>query len=332
MKASDAADGAKEALLHVFEHRRAVLLDSGETARKMEKLLEEITKNEPDVVGLDWGPYGYKRIYEHHLEIEKERRHHSDGTVEERFVSAHFGSSDRKLNDDLIKYVEKLKRTPSWKPHPPPPGHKDLRYFIEYEDVYVDEDGKRIPNPFPEKSEQTEDILPEQTDGVLSDVPMGNPSEEIPLEIPQKDPDLIITQEEVDAWQGSLGTLEVNEIEEIRELFEQAVGIPLERFLEMSDAEIEADFHKQFYSSPSEAPIVEEFEKLETPSGTDVSALSKADFERQLLEKYSQSRFKRAAAFLNHHGPEIGLQRLQEVDPEVAADVQQFLQKQQEEE
>ena len=119
---------------------------------------------------------------------------------------------------------------------------------------------------------------------------------------------------------------------EIRDIFEQAAGIPIERFLEMSDAEIASKFQAQFSVSPSEdATVVEKLEKLKTLSGTDVSTRSKRDFERRLLEKYSVSRFKRAVSFLNHHGPEIGLRRLQEVDPDVAADVKRFLQKQQEE-
>ncbi len=332
LQASSVAESTKEILLRVFEHRRAVLLDSGNTARKMEILLEEITKKEPDVVALDWGTSGYKKIYEHHLEIEKERRHHPDGTVEEVFVFAHYGSTDRKLSKALTKYVDELKRIPPGKPHPPPPEHKDLRYFIEYEDVYVDENGKRVSNPLPKELEQAADVLPEQAADVLPDVLTENPSEEIPFELSQKHPDTMITPEEVETWQSFLDTLEVNEMAEIRDIFEQAAGIPIERFLEMSDAKIASKFQAQFSVSPSEdATVVEKLEKLKTLSGTDVSTRSKRDFERRLLEKYSVSRFKRAVSFLNHHGPEIGLRRLQEVDPDVAADVKRFLQKQQEE-
>lgn len=327
VKASDASESAKKALLSVFEHRRAVLLDSGKTTRKMEKLLEEIKKTEPDVEGLDWGPHGYKKIYEHHLEIKKRRTHHPDGSVEEELRSTHFGSSDPVLQRALEKYIEELKWTPPWKSHPLPPQHEDLRYFVEYEDVYVDEEGKRIPNPSPQTPDQKKDMP--------SEVPTGNPSEEIPPELSQENPELIITQEEVDSWQGSLDTLEVDEIEKIESLFEQAVGIPLNRFLEMSDAEIEAEFKRQFNFSPSstdiEMTLGEEFEKFMTPSENESSLSVRARFESNLREKYSPLRFKQAIAILNHHGPEVGLRRLQEIDPEVAADVQRFLQKQQEE-
>ena len=222
VKASDAAESAKKALLSVFEHRRAILLDSGTTAHNMIKRLEEIRKTEPDVVSLNWGGQGYKKIYEHHLEINKRRTHHPDGTVEEVLKGTHFRSSDQVLHRALEKYIEKLKWIPPWKSHPPPPKHKDLRYFVEYEDVYVDEDGKRIPNPSPQTPEQKKDGP--------SEVSTSKPSEEIPLELPQESPELIITEEEVDSWQESLDTLEMDEMKKIGPLFEQAVGIPLNRF------------------------------------------------------------------------------------------------------
>lgn len=328
VKASDAAESAKKALLSVFEHRRAVLLDTGKTTREMIKLLEEIRKTEPDVESLEWwGSHEYKKIYEHHLEIEKRRTHHPDGTVEEELTGTHFGSSDLVLHRALEKYIEKLKWIPPWESHPPPPQHKDLRYFVEYEDVYVDEEGKRIPNPSPQTPEQKKDMP--------SEVSTGNPLEKIPLELSQENPELIITQEEVDSWQESLDTLEMDEMKEIGPLFEQAVGIPLNRFLEMSDAEIEAEFKKQFNISPSstdiETTLGKEFEELMTSPENESVLPAKARFENNLREKYSALRFRQAIVILNHHGPEVGLRRLQEIDPEVAADVQRFLQKQQEE-
>ena len=327
VKVSDAAEGAKEALLNILEHRRAVLLDDGKTARKMEKLLEEIMKTESDVVGLEWGDHGYRRVYAHELRIGKRRTHRPDGTIEEELVSTNFGSTDPMLGPALVKYVQELRKTPPWETPPPPPEHKDLRYSVEYEDIYVDEEGKRIPNP--------SDQMLEQTDQTPREVLTDSKVDEVLPDLPQEYPDPIITKEEVTSWQESLGALEEVDMEKMRPFFEQVVGIPLDQFLEMSDAEIEAEFQKQFNLSPNaietEAKLVEEFEKLMTQSGNEVSLPAKTRFESSLREKYSPLRFKRAMATLNHHGTEIGLRRLQEVDPEVAADVQRFLQKQQEE-
>ena len=101
----------------------------------------------------------------------------------------------------------------------------------------------------------------------------------------------------------------------------------------MSDAEIEAEFKKQFNYSPSstdiETTLGKEFEKFMTSPENESVLPAKARFENNLIEKYSALRFKQAITILNHYGPEVGLRRLQEIDPEVAPDVQRFLQKQQ---
>jgi len=62
VKASDAAEGAKAALLNSLEHRRGALMDDGSRAREMERVAEKIMETEPDVVGLKWDAHGYKRI------------------------------------------------------------------------------------------------------------------------------------------------------------------------------------------------------------------------------------------------------------------------------
>ena len=338
VKASDATEGAKEALLNVLEHRRAVLLDDGKTARKMEKLLAEITKNEPDVIGLEWGDGGYKKIYAHELTIRKKRIHHPDGTIDEELAGWDVGSTDPVLGEALKKYIEQLERTPPWEPDPPLPEHKDLRYSIEYKDVYVDETGKRIPNPSPQTPQQLDDtsieVLTDETSE--REVSTDATSEEILPDLSQEELEPIITKEEVASWQKTLSTLEAAEIEEMRPFFERVVGIPLARFLEMSESEIEAEFRKQFSISPSDADIEvklneafeRELEKHMTASETEPSLPARTRFENSLREKYSALRFRRAIATLNHLGPEEGLRNLQEVDPEVAADVKRFLQKQ----
>ena len=326
VKASDAPEGAKEAILNILNHRREVLMDDGKRAREMEQRLKEIMENEPDVVGLNWDAHGYKRVYAHHLDVEKRNVHYPDGRIEPYYVVRRFGSTDPKLGPALQEYADELENTPPWETPPEPPQHPDLRYSIVEKDIYRDGAGKEIPNP----SEQTSVPADSTGDTSESDTVQGaDTSTDTPSELLQEFPEPLITEEEVTSWQEELRALKAAEREELRALFEKGVGIPLERFMEMSDAEIEAEFQKQFSISPSET----DFEKAleERAMSTQTTAPTPGNnMESSLREKYSTFRFRRAMATLNHHGPEEGIRRLQEIDPEIAADVKKF-QKQQEE-
>ena len=317
VKASDAPEGAKEALLNILNHRRGVLMDDGKRAREMEKVLEEIMKNEPDVVGLRWNAHGYKRVYAHYLDVEFRRYHHPDGTIEIDFAGGGQGSTDPKLGAALYKYLEDLNNTPFLETPPEPPKHPELRYTVKYEDIYVDGAGKEIPNPSLETSEPTGDMS--------ETVQATDTSTDIPSELLQEYPEPLITEEEVSSWQEELRALEAAEREELRAIFEKGVGIPLEQFMEMSDTELEAEFQKQFSISPIETGFEKALE--ERAMSTQNAPLRPGnDMESSLREKYSTFRFRRAMATLNHHGPEEGIRRLQEIDPEMAADVKKFQQ------
>ena len=321
VKASDAPEGAKNAILNILNHRRGVLMDDGKRAREMDQVLKELMKNEPDVVGLEWDAHGYKRVYAHELHVKKLRRHYPDGTVEEEYAGGSYGSTDSELGPALQKYMKELENTPPSEKLPEPPQHKDLRYTVEYEDVYLDGAGKEISDPSLETSEPTDN-----TDDTAETVHTAEPSTETPPELPQEYPESrIIEEEEVSSWQEELRALAAAEHEELRALFEKGVGIPLERFMEMSDAEIEAEFQKQFSISPIETGFEKALE--ERAMSTQNAPLRPGnDMESSLREKYSTFRFRRAMATLNHHGPEEGIRRLQEIDPEMAADVKKFQQ------
>ena len=197
-----------------------------------------------------------------------------------------------------------------------------MRYTVEYKDIYVDEAGKEIRNPPQHTSEPTADT----SDAVQTTERSAETLSE--TEFYQKYPEPLITEEEVALWQKELRALEAAEREEIRAIFEKGIGIPLERFMEMSDTEIETEFQKQFSISPSKLHFEKELEKrVGAPQATPPTLGN--DMESRLQEKYSTFRFRRAMATLNHYGPEEGIRRLQEIDPEVAKDVEGFLQKQQ---
>ncbi len=320
VKASDAPEGAKNALLNILNHRRDVLMDDGTRAREMDQILNEIMKTEPDVVGLEWDGRKYNRVYAHHLEVERRQYHYPDGTIETESVARSYGSTDRELGPALDKYAEELENTPPWETPPEPPEHPELRYMLTVKDIYLDSAGKEIRNPAEQTSEPLDDT------GDMSEIVQAtDTSTDILSELAQKYQESRITGEEVSSWQEELRALEAAEREELRAIFEKGVGIPLDQFMEMSDAEIEAEFQKQFSISPSETDFEKALEERAMSAQT-AAPTPGNDMESSLQEKYSTFRFRRAMATLNLHGPEEGIRRLQQIDPEIAADVKKFQQ------
>ena len=332
VKASDAPEGAKKALLNILNHRRGVLMDDGKRFREMVEIAEKIKETEPDVIGLNWDGREYKRVYAHHLEVERRQYHYPDGTIETESVAHYYGSTDRELGPALEKYADELENIPPWETPPEPPEHPELRYMLTVKDIYLDSAGKEIAKDIYLDSAGKEIRNPaEQTSEPLDDtgdtsetVQATDTSTDILSELAQKYKESrSITGEEVSSWQEELRALEATEREELRAIFEKGVGIPLEQFMEMSDTELEAEFQKQFSISPIETGFEKALE--ERAMSTQNAPLRPGnDMESSLREKYSTFRFRRAMATLNHHGPEEGIRRLQEIDPEMAADVKKF--------
>lgn len=95
-----------------------------------------------------------------------------------------------------------------------------------------------------------------------------------------------------------------------QEQFENAQR-DFDRFAGMSDAELEAEFEKMF---------MEQFPELITQEKVESA------FREQFKTKHvSPERFNRALDILDRHGPEKGLRRLREVDPEAATQIEQIL-------
>ena len=301
VKASeDMALGAKEAFLFILEHRLDGLQDHGEEEREMLRALLEFRKTDPDIVGLTKHEDGtYTKNYANMLTIYKDRIHHPDGSVQEIYTGSKGGAKDPNLYQEIQAYTELLKNMPPWETPPPPPDHEDLRFSVIYEDVYVDAEGKQTRAARAETSVET------------------------PPELPQEYPEPMITEEEVNSLKESLTefkTSDPSEWEDIEKFFQDAMGIPLDRFLEMTDAEIEAELNRNL--SPSHR------DSVSSETDTSLGLPSDESFKSGLRQRFSPERSSQAIQMLSRYGPKEGIRRLKDVDPEVATHIETFLQKQ----
>lgn len=315
VNASDASPSAKEALLSVLEHRRNFLMNHEKDNAESDKKFQEFLEKDPTIIGVTKNHITgeYTPVYPNMLTLSIHQYTRTDGTVGDMYVHRSSHATDPEVAKLLGSYLEALDTLPPWEV-PPPPEHKDLRLTIKYADTYPNENDEEITD----ESLQTPEQLPEQ---------IVEKSEETSTETDISDsyPDSIITEDEVASWQDALKEIQESkdvEMGEMRQLFEEAIGIPINRFLEMTDAEIEAEFNKYF----SEA----ELEKRTLPSGS-TGVLTEENFTSELRRQFSPNRFNQAIQTLNRYGPEEGLRRLKEVDPEVATHLERFIQRQKEE-
>ena len=301
IKASeDMSLGAKEAFLSILENRRAVLESHGAETREMGRVFAELKETDPDIVGLEKNELTgeYTKVYPNMLTIYKKRIHHPDGTVEVEYAGSRGGATDPDIHQEIEAYVNLLENTPPWET-PPPPEHEDLRFSIEYKDVYVDAEGNQTRV---EPAETSVETLPE---------------------LPQEYPEPMITEEEVNSLKESLTefkTSDPSEWEDIEKFFQDAMGIPLDRFLEMTDAEIEAELNRNL--SPSDRDLVS------SETDTSLGLPSDESFKSGLRQHFSAERSSQAIQMLNRYGPKEGVRRLKAVDPEIATHIETFLQKQ----
>ena len=301
VKASeDMLPSAKEALLSILEHRLYGLQDHGAESREMFKALLEFRKTDPDIVGLSKNEDGtYTKNYANMLTLYKDRIHQPDGSVQEIYTGSKGGAEDPNLYQEIQAYIELLENMPPWETPPPPPEHEKLRFSIEYKDVYVDAEGNQTRA---ESAETSVETLPE---------------------LPQEYPEPMITEEEVNSLKESLTefkTSDPSEWEDIEKFFQDAMGIPLDRFLEMTDAEIEAELNRNL--SPSDRDLVS------SETDTSLGLPSDESFKSGLRQRFSPERSSQAIQMLSRYGPKEGLRRLKAADPEVGKHVEGLLQKQ----
>ncbi len=316
VEASDRSRGAKDAILAVLKHRRYFLLYHERDAAQLQEMAEELMKTDPDMIGLEKNRITgeYTKLYPNMLTVYRQRTHHADGTVEDLRVGTSSHAVNPEIGAAIQAYLAALDRTPLWDSQPPPPEYEELRVSVQYEDVYLNADGEKI-SPLQQ---------PEPTDAA---------SDRASIESSQESPEPIMPEADLASRPDLLDEmrdLDDAEWEEMHRFFEQSIGIPLDRFLEMSDAEIEAELSRQF--SPNADAVEAELEDRVTAGESDQPDFSTEEgFKISLRERFSPERFNRAVQTLNRYGAEEGLRRLQASDPEVAEHVTRFLRRQQEE-
>ena len=314
VKASNASESAKEALLSVLEHRRDSIMNYEKDTADIEAKLREFIQQDPTITGAERNNETGEitPLYPNMLRVEIRQYTHPDGTVGEWYVPKASRSSDPEVAKLLNAYREAFDTLKPWE-MPPLPEHEDLRVTIKYGANYRKENAEENT----EESLQTSEQFTEHIET----------SEDTSTEITSAYPEPHITAEEVEEWQGALQEISDStdiEIEAIRDLFEEAIGIPMDRFLEMTDAEIEAEFNKYF--SPSEADL----EKQLMP-GAPMDLSIEENFRAELRSQFSQKRYNQAMQTLERYGPEEGIRRLKDVDPEISTHFERMIQQQKEE-
>ncbi len=316
VRRSNASESAKEALLSVLEHRRLFLMNHEKDSTELEEKLMEFSQADPNIIGVTKSHITgeYTPVYRNMLTLTIHQYTQTDGTVGDMYVATSSHATDPEVAALLTPYLEALETLPPWEV-PPPPEHKDLRLTIKYADNYRKGNAKEMPDEMLQTAEQFPDEIVELSEAPSTETGTSDAAY----------PDPIVTEEEVASWRGALENIQGSaegEMVEIRELFEDAIGIPMDRFLEMTDAEIEAEFSKYF----SEAPL----EKRVMPAAaTDV--FIEKNFAAELRRQFSQKRVNQAMQTLERYGYAEGLRKLKAVDPEMSTHIERLIHRQKEE-
>ena len=318
LEASDVPEGVKESLRSILNLRRETLLVSESEIDELTKVYIEFLKNDPEVSGVmkDSRTGEYIPDYPNMLRVYRRRTHHADGTVYD-VVTGITKSADTPENQAAIEaYETALERTSPSETPPAPPEIEGLRFSIEYEDVYLNSEEAVI-------TDKTEQPMGGAASPPISDVPTSQ------VEQPEVEEVWTEITDDVFSLQDTLENIDNPQTQKVVSHFlEEAIGIPLDQFLEMSDAEIEEELRKMF--APSDAEIESQIENLLTPRPPQMSDTTSPEsrLEKSLRDRFASLRVKRAMATLNQLGPKEGLRRLKEVDPEVAKQLESYLQKQ----
>jgi hypothetical protein len=318
LEASDVPEGVKESLRSILNLRRETLLVPESEIDELKKVYIEFLKNDPEVSGVMKDPRTGEYIpsYPNMVIVYRRRTHHVNGTVED-IVTGISTSANTPENQEVIEaYETALDMTPPSETPPAPPEIEGLRFSVEYEDVYLNSEKEVI-------TDKTDQPMDGVTSPPTSDVPATQ------VEQPKVEEVWTEITDDVFLLQDSLKDIDNPQTQsEITIFLEEALGVPFDRFLEMSDAEIEEELRKIF--APSDAEIEAKFKDLLTPHHPPMldTTTFESNLESSLSKKFSMLRAKRAIATINQRGPKEGLRRLKEVDPEVAKQLESYLQKQ----
>ncbi len=318
LEASDVPEGVKESLRSILNLRRETLLISDSEIDELTNVYIEFLKNDPEVTGVtkDARTGEYIPTYANMIRVYRRRTHHVDGTLEDE-VTGMSTSANTPENQAVIEaYETALDMTPPSETPPAPPEIEGLRFSVEYEDVYLNSEKEVI-------TDKTDQPMDGATSPPTSDVPATQ------VEQPKVEEVWTEITDDVFSLQDSLKDIDDPQTQsEITIFLEEALGVPFDRFLEMSDAEIEEDLRKIF--APSDAEIEAKFKDLLMPHHPPMADTTtfESNLESSLSKKFSVLRAKRAIATINHLGLNEGLRQLKEVDPEVAKQLEVYLQKQ----
>ncbi len=307
LEASDLPEGTKEGLRAILSLRKRSLLRTEEETAELNNVFAEYLKTDPEIVGVEKNlkTGEYIKLYPNMLTVEGRRIHHADGTIE-RFVTGLSAMSNSPANEQALEaYSKAVENTPPWEPLPQTPDIEGLRISFDFEEVYPTTEGGITTS----ETQQETATAPSAAD---PDTAANSPTD--PTELQH-------TIDKAFALQDTLENTDTREMptEELSKFLETAIGIPIDRFLEMSDAEIEEALGKLFTSSPSE------IRSSRLPQQGQIPNTSEGSFVEDLRTRFSPVRVNRAVAIINQYGPEEGLRRVKEVDPDIAKQLEPHL-------
>lgn len=317
LEASEMPEEAKEGLRSILNLRRESLMIKQSKSDEAKRIYIEFLKNDPDVDGVmeDLITGEYIPTYPNMLKVYRRRTHNVDGTIDDEVRGITQSSSTPENQQALQAYETALNMTPSGETPPAPPDIEGLRFSVEYEDVHLN----------------SEEVTTDKTDHPMDQTVTSNTSDEetIKVEHPDEQPkveeDWKDITDDVISLQDSLKDIDDPQTQsEITIFLEEALGVPFDKFLQMSDAEIENVFQKMF--APTDAEIETEFKEMLIHNHPPVLDITM--FENNLRKNFTQMRTQRAIATINQLGPKKGLEQLKEVDPEIAKQLEVYIQNQ----
>ncbi|RKU30824.1 hypothetical protein C6497_03880 [Candidatus Poribacteria bacterium] len=317
LEASEIPEEAKEGLRSILNLRRESLMIKQSKIDEATRIYIEFLKNDPGVVGVMEDPITgeYIPTYLNMLKVYRRRTHNVDGTVDDVVTGITQSSSTPENQQALQAYETALNMTPPGETPPSPPDIEGLRFSVEYEDVYLN----------------SEEVTTDKADHPMDQTVTSNTSDEETIKVEQPDEHPKVEEDwqditdDVILLQDLLKDIDDPQTQrEITIFLEEALGVPFDKFLQMSDAEIEDEFRKMF--APTDAEIEAKFKDMLIHNHAPVSDFTM--FENNLRKNFTQMRTQRAIATINQLGPKKGLERLKEVDPEIAKQLEVYIQNQ----
>ncbi len=312
LEASDLPEGAKESLRSILSNRHHSLRHSAKNIAEMNRVFAEYLKTDPEIVGVEKNlkTGEYIKLYPNMLTVEGQKIHYADGTVK-WIVTGIDGVSNSPENKKALEaYEDALDNTPPWEPLPKPPEIEGLRVSIEFENVYLNAEGA-----------STTDGTQQKTDSASSPTDV-----DVAENIATDQAELQQIIDETFSLQDTLENTYTPEMQtEFSKFLEEAIGIPIDRFLEMSDAEIEEALRNRF--APNESKIESKIENSLLRQQRQIPHRSEGSFVETLRTHFSPVRVNRTVTTINQYGPEEGLRRLKKSDPEIAAHIEKQLQR-----